>query len=153
MDEQSYFQQQTEVLQKVLDMHSDKRVCVVGTTCTGKSYFVKHLHGALDMDELIFPLLSKDEQGYICQKPWTPHIGQAMTRFVRERVKIEAGKPVFGMVVIDSDILIYLWISEHLLQQRVAFRGKNYEDARNMQQQIETEVKRSGLRCIEFIVG
>ena len=105
-----------------------------------------------DMDELVFPLLSSDERTYVCQKPWTPEIGKEMTRLTRECVKIHAGKPVFGTVVLESDLLIHLRIGEYVLQQRTKARGVSYEGAKAMALQIEQEVRGSGIHTIEFIV-
>lgn len=148
-----YFDSQVKQLQSILNAHQDKRVCIVGTTCTGKSYLVEHLHGAQDMDDLIFPLLSKEEKDYVCQKPWTPEIGDYMERLARERERIFPGKPVFGTVVFESDFLIHLRITDYLLQQRVAARGKNYADAIHMRDWIEACVKKPGIQRIEFLVG
>ncbi len=130
-------------LEKILEKHRHERVCVVGTTCTGKSYLVKHIHYALDMDELIFPKLTRNEEDYVMRKPWTEEIGKTMTRLVRERVKIEPGKPVFGTVVIPSDYIIYLKISDSLLEERTKRRNKKYSDAKNMQTQLEKEINLS----------
>ena len=153
MENLSYFQHQVRTLQRLLDATCDRRVCAVGTTCTGKSTLVKSLREVYDMDDLLFPLLTPAEQRYVCQDPWTPEIGREMVRLTRERLHIESGKPVFGTVVLESELLIHLRISEYLLRQRTRARNKNYEDVRNMQEQIEQEVKSSGIHTIEFIVG
>ena len=148
-----YFQAQVATLQNLLDATCDRRVCVVGTTCIGKSTLVKSLRGVSDLDELLFPLLTREEQNYVCQKPWTPEIGHMMMHLAKERVALEPGNPVFGTVVLASDYLIHLRITDYLLQQRVVARGKNYEDVKNMQAQIDTEVKQLKIPKIEFLVG
>lgn len=51
-------------LKKIFDENKDKRICVVGTTCTGKTTLINKLNIGCDMDELIFPLLSKEERDY-----------------------------------------------------------------------------------------
>ena len=102
------------------------------------------------MDELVFPKLTKEERDYVCQHPWTPEIGEKMVGLVKEKVKIEPGKPVFGTVVLDSDLIVYLRISDELLKERTALRGANYEDAKNMQRQIEEEIKQSNIPTIEL---
>ncbi|MEI6731716.1 MAG: hypothetical protein WCK90_03485 [archaeon] len=140
-------------LKEILIEHEDERVCVVGTTCTGKSYLIKHILHALDMDELIFPLLSKEESSYVMQKPWTPEIGKTMIRLVRERIKIQSGKPVFGTVVISCDFIVYLKISDILLRERTGKRGKQYSDAKNMQNQLEQEIKLSKIPYVEIDMG
>lgn len=143
---------QIEKLQKILESHKDKRVVVVGTTCTGKSTFVQEIKDAKDMDNLIFPLLTKKEKDCVCSSPWTPEIGKTMTRLVREKVKIEKGKPVFGTVLIDSDLIIYLKISDELLGKRTHLREARFEDAKNMQKHIEEEIKESGKPIVEFFI-
>ncbi|MBI2632359.1 hypothetical protein HYW75_05120 [Candidatus Pacearchaeota archaeon] len=140
-------------LTRILEYYKDKRVLVVGTTCTGKSTLLKKIEGAQDMDDLVFPLLSKEERNYVCQTPWTEEIGKTMTRLTREKVKVEAGKPVFGTVLLDCDFIVYLNISEYLLNERCKERKVTYEDATKMNEQIRKEVKTSGIRTIEFVVG
>src|SRR3989344_6661608 len=92
-------------LQEILDKNRDKRIVVLGTTCTGKSTLTRKISNARDMDEEVFPLLTKEEADYVCQTPWTPEIGETMERLVRGKVKAEAGKPVFGTVVLDADLI------------------------------------------------
>lgn len=140
-------------LQQLLDTHKDKRVVVVGTTCTGKSTFLRHLPEALDMDELVFPLLTKAEHDYVCQIPWTQEIGNTMTRLTKERVKVQPGKPVFGTVVLDADLIINLKISDDLLRYRTQSRKVDFNDAKNMQQQIEKEIEDSGISKVDFNIG
>jgi hypothetical protein len=141
-----------EKLREILDSHNHERVCVVGTTCTGKSYLISHISQAQDMDELIFPKLSAEESKYVMSKPWTEDIGRTMNRLVRERIKIGPGRPVFGTVVIPSDYIIYLKISDTLLRERTQKRGKQYQDAKNMQAQLEEEIKRSRIPYEELEV-
>jgi len=146
-------QRQAAELQAVLDGHRDERVVVIGGTCTGKSTLIEHLTGAKDMDKLVFPLLTKEEADYVCQTPWTPEIGETMTRLTKERVKVQVGEPVFGTVVLDADRIVHLKISDDLLRERTAARNVSFEDAKNMQQHIEAEIAASGLPVIEFEVG
>lgn len=129
-------------LKKVLEQNSDKRVCVVGTSCTGKSTYLKYAKNGLDMDEIIFPLLTKQEKEYVCQTPWTEEIGQTMNRLVRERIKIQPGQPVFGTVIIDCDLVVYLNISDNLLRKRIQSRGVNYNDVKMMKDNIEKELEK-----------
>ncbi|MDO8598611.1 MAG: hypothetical protein Q7S02_00720 [bacterium] len=135
-------------LQQVLEANRERRVVVVGTTCTGKSTLVRSIPSAYDMDELVFPLLTKEENEYVCQHPWTPEIGQTMMRLVREKVRVEPGKPVFGTVVLDSDLVVYLRISDELLRNRTQARGADFRDAKRMQEQIEEEIAQSKIPSI-----
>ena len=137
-------------LEKILDENKNKRVIVAGTTCTGKSTFLKYINNAYDMDELVFLTLSKNEEEYVCQTPWTEKIGKTMNKLVKERVKVNCGQPVFGTVILDCDLIIYLRISDRLLKKRTILRNHSYYDAKNMQRYIEKEIKNSGIKRIEF---
>jgi len=104
------------------------------------------------MDEEVFPQLTPKEIRFVNQIPWTAEIGQTMNRLVKEKVKIKPGKPVFGTVVLDSDLIIYLKINDDLLRQRTISRNAQFEDAKNMQKQIEEEIKKSRTPFIEIEV-
>ena len=139
-------------LKSVLDSNKEKRVCVVGTTCTGKSTYLSYDNSGLDMDKIIFPLLTQEEKDYVCQEPWTPEIGETMDRLVRERIKIEPGHPVFGTVIIDCDLIVYLDISDELLLKRTKERGAEFTDAKNMKDSIEQAIIEAGIECIRIPV-
>ena len=145
--------EQAARLAGLLEQYRDQRVVVVGTTCTGKSTFLELIEGAHDMDRLVFPRLSPDEIAAVDATPWTPEIGALMTRLTKERVQIEPGQPVFGTVVLDSDVIVYLHISDGLLQQRTAARGANFYDAKNMQMHIEEEIAAANRPTVRFEVG
>lgn len=137
-------------LQKLLYNYYDKKVIVVGTTCTGKSTLIKHIKNAEDMDKLVFPLLSKEESDYVCSTPWTKEIGETMTRLVKERVKVKTGHPLFGTVILDCDLIVYLNISNDLLKSRCKKRKVNFKDAKNMNEQIVEEIEKSKIKTIKF---
>ena len=140
-------------LQEIRDKHKDQRVIVVGTTCTGKSTLLKKIQNAQDMDDLIFPLLSEEEKAYVCSKVWTEEIGRTMTRLVKERVKVEKGKPVFGTVVLDADLIVFLDIDDDLLKERCTKRKTSFENAKNIQKQIIQEIKMSKIPSITLREG
>lgn len=137
---------------KILKANSHMRVVVIGTTCTGKSTLLSKLSGAEDMDKVLFPKLTKAESDYVCSEPWTEDIGRTMVRLAREKVKVEVGRPIFGTVVLDCDLVVYLKINDNLLRERTRLRNVDFNDAKNMQQQIEKEVKKSGIKTIELII-
>ncbi|VVB79992.1 Uncharacterised protein [uncultured archaeon] len=139
-------------LGKIFLENKEKRIIVVGTTCTGKTFLTGHLKGSIDMDEYIFPLLTKKEKDSVCTFPWTPKIGQKMTSLVREKLKVKPGQPVFGTVVLDADLIIYLKIRDKLLKERSQLRKVNFEDAKNMQKQIESEIKKVNVPVIKIIL-
>ena len=132
--------------------NKDKRICVIGTTCTGKSYLINSLGYGLDMDKEIFPLLTKEECDYVCQTPWTEKIGNKMDELVRTKLSINAGCPMFGTVLIDCDLIVYLHISDELLKERCNMRNVDFINAKNMQEKIELEIKNSNIECIRVEV-
>lgn len=135
-------------LKTILDTNKSKRICVIGTSCTGKTTYLEYVKNGLDMDKLIFPLLSEEEKEYVCQTPWTEEIGETMDRLVKERIKIQAGQPVFGTVIIDCDLIVYLNISDELLKKRTSSRNVNYEDAKNMKDSIEKDLNKTDIPII-----
>lgn len=139
-------------LKKVLDGNRDKRVCVVGTSCTGKTTYLNYAKNGLDMDKIIFPLLSEEEKEYVCSTPWTPEIGETMDRLVKERIKINPGEPVFGTVIIDCDLIVYLDISDELLLERTKSRNCNFSDAKSMKDSIEKALERTTIPVIRIPV-
>jgi ABC-type polar amino acid transport system ATPase subunit len=139
-----------EELEKIFFNNRDKRIVVVGTTSSGKSTILKKIKNAYDMDELIFPQLTKKEKEYVCQTPWTSEIGRTMTKWVKEKIQIKKSFPIFGTVVIDSDLIIYLKIDDELLKKRTETRGVKYLDAKNMQKQIENEIEVSKIPVLTF---
>ena len=135
-------------LKEVIDTNKEKRICVVGTSCTGKTTYLNYAKNGLDMDKVIFPLLSDEEKEYVCQTPWTPGIGETMDKLVKERIRIKPGQPVFGTVIIDCDLIIYLDISDKLLQERTKSRNVNYQDAKNMKDSIEKDLEETSIPVI-----
>ena len=135
-------------LTEIFNHNKDKRICVLGTSCTGKSYLIKELGLGLDMDDEIFPKLTKEESEYVCMTPWTEEIGETMNRLVRTKLKICPGVPMFGTVLLDSDLIVYLHISDELLMERCNMRGVDFNNAKGMQQEIEREIENSNIKTI-----
>lgn len=141
-----------EELKEIFNNNKDKRILVIGTTCTGKSTLIKNLGMGLDMDKVIFPLLTKEESDYVCQTPWTKEIGEKMTYFVRTKLTIQPGEPLFGTVLIECDLIIYLHITDELLKKRTNLRNVDFINAKNMQTEIEDEIKKSNIKVITLEV-
>lgn len=137
-----------ENLEQIFYQNKEKRICVLGTTCTGKSTLLDALPMGVDMDEEIFPLLSTEETDYVCSSPWTEEIGDRMNELVRERVVIKPGNPLFGTVLLPCDLIVYLHIEDDLLLERTRKRGATFLNAKNMQKKIEEEIKKAGIDTI-----
>ena len=140
-------------LQALFNEHCDKRISVVGTFCTGKTALVRNLPGAQDMDDLLLPKLSKEETECVCNTPWSEDLGRYVIRLARERVLVEPGKPVFGTVILECDLIIYLTISDPLLRERASLRKTGFEGAKGLQAQIEQAIRQTALPVIEFAMG
>ncbi len=144
-----------EKLKKLFSENIEKRVCVVGASCVGKSTLLQHLPEAVDMDDLLFgnkqkevsPLLTPEEIAYVCG-PWTTDVGQFMNRKACELIKIEPGRPVFGTIVFPSDLIIEITVPDDISRERVRKRNSNEDNVFNMKNQIESEVEKSGIERI-----
>ncbi len=137
-----------EELLQIFSDNSDKRICVLGTTCTGKTTLLKSIKVGLDMDKEIFPLLSKEETEYVCSTPWTEEIGNKMDELVRTKLQIKPGIPMFGTVLLDCDLIVYLHINDKLLSERTKLRNVDFNNAKNMQIKIEREIHDSKISSI-----
>ena len=104
------------------------------------------------MDKVIFPLLTKEESDYVCQTPWTKEIGEKMTYLVKTKLKIQSGEPLFGTVLLDCDLIIYLHINDELLKKRTDLRNVDFINAKNMQTKIEEEIEKSNIEVITLEV-
>ena len=139
-------------LSKIFKENSDKRICVLGTTCTGKTTLINATNMGLDMDKEIFPLLTEEETEYVCRTPWTEEIGSKMDELVRTKLSISPGTPMFGTVLLDCDLIVYLHINDELLLERTKLRNVNFSNAKNMQQSIEEEIRSSNISTITIEV-
>lgn len=137
-----------EQLIEIFEENRDKRICVLGATCTGKTTLIKGTNIGLDMDEEIFPLLTEEETEYVCRTPWTQEIGNRMDELVRTKLSIKQGTPMFGTVLLDCDLIVYLHINDDLLLERTKLRNTDFSNAKNMKQKIEEEIKNSNIPTI-----
>lgn len=137
-----------EQLIEIFEENRDKRICVLGATCTGKTTLIKGTNIGLDMDEEIFSLLTEEETEYVCRTPWTQEIGNRMDELVRTKLSIKQGTPMFGTVLLDCDLIVYLHINDDLLLERTKLRNTDFSNAKNMQQKIEEEIKNSNIPTI-----
>ena len=136
----------------IFNENSNKRICVLGTTCTGKTTLINELNIGIDMDKEIFPLLTQQETDYVCSTPWTEEIGEKMDELVRTKLSIKSGTPMFGTVLLDCDLIVYLHISDELLLERTKLRNADFGNAKGMQMKIESEIRNSGIDTITLEV-
>ncbi len=137
-------------LQSVLSQYSDKRVLVLGAPCVGKSTLLQHIKDGVDMD-IVFDKMPKKFKRYVLhqenpfmyidgdkktvkftQKEFSKDSVENMeylqkttdylTRFVNLHTKIVPGKPVFGTCIIETDVIVYLNVSDDILEKRINSR-------------------------------
>ena len=141
-----------EELAQIFNENKDKRICVLGTTCTGKTTLINATNMGLDMDKEIFPLLTEEETEYVCRTPWTEEIGDKMDELVRTKLSIKPGIPMFGTILLDCDLIVYLHIDDELLFERTRLRNVDFNNAKNMQRSIEEEIRKSNIPTITIEV-
>ena len=141
-----------EELAQIFNENKDKRICVLGTTCTGKTTLINATNMGLDMDKEIFPLLTEEETEYVCRTPWTEEIGDKMDELVRTKLSIKPGIPMFGTILLDCDLIVYLHIDDELLFERTRLRNVDFNNAKNMQRSIEEEIRKSNVPTITIEV-
>jgi hypothetical protein len=175
------------VLLGILREFDDERVLVVGSPAAGKSTMMQHLDGCVDMDVIFdtmppelrryvlhheYPFMYLDgdkktvkytENEFVAGDPECEvHLRattDALTAYADEQLCIEAGKPVFGTNVIESDVIIHLMVSDDVLNEHL--RSRNLTTQRPLQHDrvhairrlIAEDVelaRRNGVKVVEF---
>jgi hypothetical protein len=129
-------------LKAIFEKHINERVCVIGTVCCGKTTLIKHLGGynCIDMDDEFWPQATKKEIEYFSQVPFTKEMSNSINKLVYERISVKPGFPLFGVVILDCEVVIYLDIAENLLKEHCKKRGTHsYSDALFIKQVIEKD--------------
>lgn len=142
-----------EKLKKVLKENKDKRITVVGTTCTGKTTLLKEIPEGIEISKLA-PPLTKEEHDFYYNAPLTKENNKKMVEMRAKRAFVKAGQPAFGTAIAsNSQLVIYLTISDELLNNRTESRNVDFSQAKLMQKFIEEEIKESGLPVIKLFIG
>jgi len=131
-------------LKEIFENNTEKRILVLGTTCAGKTTLLKSLPECRDMDGLVWALLSKEAQKELDNPSWTDDMSKTWREHVikaKQIIKIEAGHPLFAATSFDSDMVVYLNISENILRERTTNRGVDYEVAVANDGRIKEEIR------------
>ncbi len=139
MSIQTSAQETINALNAIFDKHKNERICVLATTCCGKTTLLKQIPGCVDLDDELWPQLTKEEAGFISQKPWTNEIGDFIDKLVYEKISVKTGHPLFTTIIVDCDVVIYLDISDELLMEHCKKRGNNFLDSKNVKKSIEED--------------
>lgn len=144
-------QDTVQKLKEIFENNSEKRILVLGTTCAGKTTLLKSLPECLDMDALVWELLPEELQEELSCPAWTDEMSKKWREYVikaKQIVKIEPGHPLFAATSFDSDMTVYLNISENTLCERTKKRNTDYETAVECDNRIKEEIRAAGLPVI-----
>lgn len=127
------------VLEEIFERHRSQRICVLGTICCGKTTLLRQISGSVDLDDELWPQLTKNEAAFISQKPWSPEIGKYIDQLVYAKITVKPGHPLFTTIIVDCDVVIYLDLSDELLAKRCKQRGVSFSDAKNVKNAVEDD--------------
>ena len=126
-------------LKAIFEKHVNDRVFVLATICCGKTTLVSKIPNCMDADDIAFVDITEKELAIISQVPWTKEVGDTVDSLVYRNVKIKPGYPVFGTVIVDCEVVVYLDINDDLLAEHCKKRGKIFTDAKNIKEAIERD--------------
>ena len=137
------FDETIGALKTILDRHRGERVCVVGTMCCGKTTLVKQLKecNCIDSDDEFWSQASEEEYEFYSQRPFTKEMSDSLHKLFCERVSVKPGFPLFGVYILDCDVVVYLDIGETLLKDHCKRRGDtNFSDVFNLKKWLEDDI-------------
>ena len=141
-----------EELKSVLSQNQDKRITVVGTTCVGKTSLLKEIPEGIEISKLA-PPLTEEEKDFYYNAPLTRENEERRLDLRARRAFVKPGQPAFGTAIAqDTELIVYLTISDELLRKRTSARRVDFEMAKTMQKFIEEWIKESGLPVIKVQV-
>ena len=140
-----------ETLELLLEKYKDKRVLVLAPPSVGKSTILQHIKDGVDLDT-VFDDMQEEFKRYVLhhespfmfidgdkktlkytEKEFDPNNSEhqaylkvtteLLTGYTQSKISIEAGRPAFGSTLVDSDVIIYLKISEEELKKRTELRN------------------------------
>lgn len=128
-------------LNAIFEKHKNERVCVIGTVCVGKTTLLEHLpDNCEDLDSVLWPYIPDDEMTLMRQlikEPWTQKLSDEIDRLIYKFSKVKPGCPLFTSVIVDCEAVVYLDISDELLEEHCKKRGADFNDAKNIKKAIE----------------
>jgi len=131
-----------KALTAVFEKHKDERICVIGTMCCGKTTLVRKLsqYNCLDADDDLWFQVTKEETEALSKRPITKEIMDAVFKLMYERIRVKPGHPLFGIAILDCEVVVYLDISPPLLKDHCSRRGDtDYIDALFVKKYIEED--------------
>ncbi len=163
-------------LEALLEKYKDRRVLVLAPPSVGKSTILQHIKDGVDLDTVFddmpeefkrhvlhhehpFMFIDGDKKTIkYTEKEFDPsdtehhaHLQETTTQladYTQGKIHIEAGRPAFGSMLIDSDVIIYLKISEDELNKRIksrnskTYRLAQFERVKAIKNNLESDLER-----------
>lgn len=126
-------------LEAIFEKHKQERVCVLSTTCVGKTTMIKQIPYCVDVDDVLGELMTAEEIAYCSQVPWTEEIGAVYDKIMFGRVKVEPGHPLFCSVILDCEVVVYIDIFDEILLRHCQKRGVDFNYSLQMKDEIEKD--------------
>ena len=94
-------------LKEIFSKNCEKRILVLGTTCSGKTTLLKSFPEGRDMDIVVRGIMPKELQDEFnkVRWPWPEDLLKTWNEYLAKAiktVKIEPGHPLFAATVFDS---------------------------------------------------
>jgi len=129
-------------LKAIFEKHKNERICVVGTMCCGKTTLLKQLseYNCIDVDDEFWHQVPKEDIEVLSQTPITKEIIDAVCKLMHKKITVKSGSPLFGITILDCEAVVYLDISEQLLEEHCDKRGDtNLDDALFIKKYVEED--------------
>ena len=126
----------------IFEKHRNERVCIIGTMCCGKTTLVKRLsqYNCIDADDEIWPKISEEQTKILSRKPITKDILDSVCALMHAKISVTPGSPLFGITILDCEVVVYLDISLRLLKKHCSARGDtDFTDALFVKRYIEED--------------
>ena len=130
-------------LKNIFEKHKNERICVAGTMCCGKTTLVKQLteYNCIDSDDEFWIQASEEEIEFYSQRPFTKEMNNSLHKLFNERISIKSNFPLFGVYILDCEVVVYLDIAKNILKNRCEKRGDtDFTDAFNLKKWIEDDM-------------
>ena len=140
-----------ETVESLLEKYKEKRVLVIAPPSLGKSTILQHIKDGVDLD-VVFDDMPEEFKRHVLhhenpfmfidgdkktlkytEKEFDPNNSEhqaylkgtteLLTGYTQSKMSIEAGRPAFGSTLVDSDVIVYLKISEEELKKRIESRN------------------------------
>ena len=127
-------------LTAIFEKHINDRICVIGTMCCGKTTLVRKLYryNCVDADDELWHQIPVDKTEALSLRPITKRVMDEVYDLMHEKVTVKPGFPLFGITILDCEVVVYLDISPQLLERHCDMRrDTDYIDALYVKKYIE----------------